>query len=257
MGKDLITAVITAKNEESVIEDALKSITWCNHIIHIDNGSTDKTIPIVKKYKGKTYLTESDSFSERKNLALKQVKTSWVIYLDADERITPLLRSEILSVISEDSEHAAYEIPRRNIYLGKLMKHGGWGGDSVIRLFKTKKLKKWVGILHEQPELEGSTGKLINEIVHLSHRDLESMVEKTIIFTQKERDLRFETNHPPIYWWRFPRVMLTEFSLRFIKLKAWADREEGVIDGMFQIYNTFIIYARLWELQREKSSKKQ
>lgn len=249
-----ITAIIVAKNEEDVIEDTLKSITWCDQIVHVDNGSTDQTINLVKKYGGKTITTDLENFDQRKNLALKHVTTSWLIYVDADERVTPLLRQEIHTLIKSSSRSlaSAYEIPRRNIYLGKEMRFGGWGNETVIRLFQTEKLKSWQGILHEQPQVEGEIGKLNHEIVHLSHRDLESMVEKTIVFTEKEAQLRLQASHPPITWWRLFRVMLTEFWLRFVKLSAWRDGTEGVVDGLFQIFNSFIIYARLWEMQVQR-----
>jgi hypothetical protein len=81
------------------------------------------------------------------------------------------------------------------------------------------------------------------------------MLEKTLFFTSFESQLRFQAKHPPVVAWRFVRVMLSEFYLRFIRLSAWKDGTEGIIDGMFQVFNTFIIYARLWELQlqNEKS----
>lgn len=252
MGKHQITCVIAAKNEASVIEDALKSVSWCDFIIHVDNGSTDQTIQIVKANDGKTVKTDKTGYEERKNIGLDQVKTTWVLFLDADERITPLLRQEIEKIIKSINPSAAYEIPRRNIYLGREMKYGGWGDDFVIRLFQTQCLKGWKGSLHEQPEFSGELGKLENEIVHFSHRDLESMVEKTIVFTEKESQLRVDSNHPPVSWWRFFRVMATEFWYRFVKLEAWKDGPEGIIDGLFQVYNMFIIYARVWESQNQK-----
>ena len=79
------------------------------------------------------------------------------------------------------------------------------------------------------------------------------MLDKTLGFTAYESDLKLKANHPPIVAWRMVRVMLTEFWLRFVKLSAWRDGVEGIIDGSFQIFNTFVIYARLWESQNAKS----
>jgi hypothetical protein len=79
------------------------------------------------------------------------------------------------------------------------------------------------------------------------------MVQKTLEFTEYEARLRFEAGHPPVTWWRFFRVMLTEFWHRFIRLSAGRDGIEGIIDGIFQVFNTFIIYARLWEMQRSNA----
>ena len=149
-------------------------------------------------------------------------------------------------------EFSAFEIPRRNIYLGKEMFYGGWGNDRVIRLFQKDKLLQYKNALHEQPEVEGKIGLLKNSMVHFSHRDLEIMLNKTLLFTEYEADLRIKKGHPPIVVWRLFRVMLTEFWHRFIKLQAWRDGVEGVIDGMFQVFNMFVIYTRLWETQITK-----
>ena len=89
--------------------------------------------------------------------------------------------------------------------------------------------------------------------MHISHRDLSSMLNKTLDFTTYESGLRLKTNHPLVVPWRIVRVMLTEFWLRFVKLSAWRDGVEGIIDGLFQVFNSFIIYARLWESQNAKS----
>ena len=129
------------------------------------------------------------------------------------------------------------------------MQHGGWGNDYVIRLFNKSKLEKWQYPLHEQPVYSGKLEKLSEALIHFSHRDLSSMVDKTLLFTVYEARLRFDSGHPPMVVWRFLRVMYTEFWLRFVKLGAWRDGTEGVIDGIFQVFNMFIIYARLWEMQ--------
>ncbi len=252
--KRAISVIIPAKNESELIVDALRSVSWCDKIIHVDNGSTDSTIKIVQRYKGETVRTNLEGFDERKNLGLSYAKTPWVLFLDADERITPLLRQEIINIVSKQNEGGlpGYEIPRKNIYLGKPMSHGGWGNDYVVRLFRKSHLHGFAGHLHEQPRVEGEIGRLANEMIHISHRDLESMVEKTIVYTEKESALRFKAQHPKLSTWRFFRVMITEFVLRFVKLKAPLDGVEGVIDGIFQIFNMYVIYARLYELQIKK-----
>ncbi len=247
----MLSAVIIAKNEEKMIGDCLKSLQFADEVIVADSGSTDRTDFIARQAGAKIVTTKGTDYSQFRNAPLKTVKGDWILYVDADERVTPLLRKEISSLMSQTPNGVgAWAIPRRNIYLGKWMHYGGWGNDYVIRLFKKNCLKKWQYPLHEQPVFTGNLQKLKGELVHFSHRDLSSMVQKTLEFTAYEARLRFEAGHPPMTWWRFFRVMLTEFWHRFVRLSAGRDGIEGIIDGIFQVFNTFIIYARLWEMQR-------
>lgn len=249
----MLSAIVITLNEERMIGDCLISLKFADEIIVVDTGNSDKTNIISKDHKAKIVKSQpSSGYNNFRNDGLKSAKGDWILYVDADERVTPLLAQEIEQIICTDSLFSAYKIPRRNFYLGKEMKFGGWGNDKVVRLYKKEKLRGYEHALHEQPVVEGEIGDLENSLVHFSHRDLESMLDKTLLFTGYESDLRLKSNHPPVVSWRLVRVMLTEFWLRFVRLQAWRDGVEGIIDGMFQIFNMFIIYARLWEAQIAK-----
>src|SRR3972149_4890995 len=246
----MLSVIIITKNEEKMIGDCLVSVKdLADEIIVVDTGNTDKTNDIVRSFGAINIKSTGEDYSQFRNTGFKAANGDWILYVDADERVSPQLRLEIKSV----KKPGVYQIPRRNIFLGKEMKYGGWGNDKVIRLFHKSLLKKYVGELHEQPEYSGELSTMNHELIHHSHRGLSSMLVKTLKFTDYEAKLRLEVNHPPVVWWRFLRVMVSEFFLRFIKLSAWKDGPEGIIDGLFQVFNMFIIYARLWELQNEKS----
>lgn len=242
-----ISGIVIAKNEQVMLGDCLVSLEFCDEIIVVDSGSVDATVQIAKDHGAKVIKTSGTDYAQFRNDGIKAAKGDWILFLDADERITPGLRQEIIKTIQTSQN--VWQIPRQNIYLGRAMKYGGWGNDLVIRLFPKAKLKKYSGALHEQPEYEGELKTLHEPMTHFSHRDLSSMLEKTLVFTKYEADLRLQAKHPKMVPWRFMRMMLTEFYYRFIKLSAWRDGVEGIIDASFQVFNTFIIYARLWELQ--------
>lgn len=244
----MLTSIVITKNEEQMIGDCLLSLKFSDEIIVVDTGNTDKTNEIATSHKAKIVKSGGKDYSQFRNAGLKAAKGDWVLYVDADERVTPLLRSEIAKKLKSGTA-SAYAIPRQNIYLGKEMHYGGWSNDYVIRLFQKSKLSRWVHPLHEEPEYEGELGRLENKLVHISHRDLTSMLNKTLDYTTHESDLRLQASHPPVVTWRIARVMFTEFWLRFIKLSAWRDGAEGIIDGLFQVFNSFVIYTRLWEMQ--------
>lgn len=247
----MLSGIVITKNEEQMIGDCVLSLKFCAEVIVVDTGSTDATNEIVKKHKTRVVKSTGHDYSQFRNAGLAAAKGDWVLYVDADERVTPLLRNEIVKKI-KSGVAAAYAISRQNIFLGKEMRYGGWSNDYVIRLFQKSKLRRWVRPLHEEPEYGGELGRLENKLVHISHRDLTSMLNKTLDFTTYESELMLKASHPPVVAWRMVRVMLTEFWLRFIKLSAWRDGMEGVIDGLFQVFNSFVIYARLWEMQRQK-----
>lgn len=236
-----------------MIGDCLLSLKFSDEIIVVDTGNTDATNTIAKKYLAKVVKSEGKDYSQFRNTGYKVAQGEWILYVDADERVTPLLRREIEQIIHSTETKSAYAVPRQNIFLGRLMKYGGWGDDYVIRLFKTANLRGWHRPLHEKPDYEGELGELSQPLIHISHRDLSSMLDKTLAFTSYEVKLRLASRHPPVVVWRLVRVMATEFWLRFVKLSAWRDGIEGIIDGIFQVFNIFIIYARLWEMQQAKT----
>jgi len=248
------SVIIIAKNEEQMIGDCLRSVRQlADEIILVDSGSTDKTMEIAKKYSARiiSLPTEKLEFARWRNVGLREAKGEWILYLDADERVTPELQKEIKESIKY---FTAYEIPRRNFYLGKEMHYGGAWPDYVKRLFLKEKLKRWIGELHEDPVFEGEMGRLKNPIVHIAHRDLSLMVEKTREWSKIEAELLYKTRHPPVTWWRILRIMLSEFWLRGVKLQGWRDGTVGWIEIIFQMFSRFVTYGRLWELQQKHKS---
>jgi glycosyltransferase involved in cell wall biosynthesis len=256
-----ISAIIIAKDEEDKIVDCLKSISWCDEIILVDTGSTDKTVVLAKKAKARIYEYQGGSYSDWRNEGLKHTKGKWVFYIDADERVTDELRNEISKLISNFQRRSrrsfpisnnipiAYAIPRRNVILGREMRHGGWWPDYVKRLFYKDKLKKWVGDLHEEPVFDGVMGHLEKALIHIKENKLSDMVEKTNKWSEIEARLMFDSNHPKMSLIRFLSAILREFWYRIIKKKAYLDGTEGMIFGIYQVYSRFISYAKLWEMQ--------
>ena len=254
-----LSVIIIAKNEEEKLLDCLKSVKWVDEIIVVDNDSKDKTVEIAKKFGAKVYKapdTLTLKYADLRNLGLKKATGKWVFYIDADERVTPELEDEILRLVSlaqDDKvvggEHNAYAIPRRNIILGREMKHGGWWPDYVKRLFLRKSLEKWTGNVHEEPVYKGEMGHLKNHLVHIKHNKLEEMITKTNKWSEIEAKLMFDANHPKMNIVRFFTAMTREFWLRMIKHKAFLDGSEGIVYALYQVWSKFISYAKLWEMQ--------
>lgn len=252
----MISILVLTKNEEKVINACLASAKWADEIILVDNFSNDKTIEISKKYTNKIFQKKFEGYAKERDFALLQVQGEWVFYLDADERITQQLKNEILQTISDRQlTTSTFAVPRKNILLGKWQKHGSFWPDYQIRLFRKNALKTWKGELHERPEFTGSLGYLKNPLIHLTHRDIISMMTKTTQWAPIEANLRYEMGHPVMSWWRFVRIVRFEALSRFVK-GGWRDGIEGIIEIYYQTFSLFITYVKLWEMQRKESLEK-
>jgi (heptosyl)LPS beta-1,4-glucosyltransferase len=245
-----LTAIIIAKNEEEMIKDCLTSVAFCDEVLVVDGGSTDKTIDIAKKTGASVVEYKTNSFADMRNEALKKAKGEWVFYVDADERVSKELVASIQNtVLSTEDKYPAYKVKRKNFYLGN---HEWPAIEKLERLFKKEKLKKWYGDLHESPEIDGEVGELNGFLLHYTHRDLEKMLTKTIAWSETEAKLRHNANHPKMSWWRFPRVMISAFINSYITQQGYKAGTAGFIESLYQAYSMFITYARLWELQQKK-----
>lgn len=259
MSKNKISVLINGKNEEKFIDYCLESVKWADEVlVFINSDSTDKTEERARQFKVRIMEQKPREmdFAAWHNQGLKEAKNDWLLWVDADERIPPLLKEEILDVIRDtkyetrDQKYTAYAIPRRNFLLGKELKHGGWSPDYVKRLFKKKNLKKWVGELHEEPVFEGKMGLLKNPMIHLQPERIEPALEKSLIWSGIEADLLFKAKHPQITWWRVLRMGATTLFDRLIKKRGFLDGTEGWIESVYQSYHTIVIYLRLWGKQQ-------
>ncbi len=283
-----ISAIVIAKNEENMIADCLDSLSFCDEIIVVDNGSQDRTVDVSERLGAKVLKLDSESFAQLRNFGFSKASGDWVLYVDADERVSNELRKSIESVIRSrsiawgpvtPSSHpmssvtgslraldgtpsgratpkipVAYRIKRKNFYLGNYE----WPYiEHPQRLFKKDKLKEWKGQLHESPIVDGDTGDLDGFLLHFTHRDLSSMLDKTNKWSDIEARLRLLANHPKMSWWRFPRVMTWAFFNSYILQSGWKVGTAGLIESIYQAFSIFITYAKLWEMQNKKSLPRQ
>jgi hypothetical protein len=204
------------------------------------------------------YRFSGGTFSSRKNFGFSKASCDWILSLDADERVTPELKLEIIKCIEnyklQNIQFAAFAIPRRNIIFGKEFRFGGQWPDYVIRLFQKDKFKGWYDELHEQPQINGKLGYLIHPLIHLKHDNISDMLTKTNDWSMVEAKLMFDAKHPPMNIIRFASAIIREFNLRMIRQKSFLDGTAGVIYALYQVFSRFLSYAKLWEMQLEKAS---
>lgn len=245
-----ISAVIIAKDEEKMLPGCLQTLAWADEILLIDTGSIDKTKEIARSFGARIVdYKNGKNFSDWRNRGLKEAKYDWILYVDADERIPKDLIDEINKVIDDSDSLEAYAIPRRNIVLGKELKHGGFWPDHQKRLFQKNALKGWTGEVHEEPDFSGELGLLKSPMIHQKHETIAEMVEKTNSWSEVEASLMVKANHPPMNIPRFISAMAREAWKRLVVHRAFLDGKIGVIFALYQVYSRFVSYAKLWEMQ--------
>jgi len=250
-----LTGVIIAKNAEKMIPQALESIAFCNELIVVDNGSTDKTKQIALMHNAKVYEISSGDFYALRNLGLSKATCDYILYIDTDERVDEELKTNIKKILETrlKSKYSAFRLSRKNFYFGD---HEWPYIEHLERLFVRENLEGWKGILHESPIIKGEIGDMDGFLIHFTHMDLESMLNKTIDWSDKEALLRYNQNHPKMSWWRFPRVMFTAFFNSYISQRGYKAGTAGIVESMYQAFSMFITYAKLWELQQTMRYKK-
>jgi glycosyltransferase involved in cell wall biosynthesis len=249
-----LSAVILTKNAEDLLADCIDSLKFCDEIIVIDDSSADRTVELAKHLGAKVYADKSVGFAEKRNFGLSKVKSKWVLYVDADERVSSELAESIkYKVSSIKDENSAYKVLRKNFYFGN---HEWPQIEKLERLFIKNDLEEWYGDLHETAKLKVGAQSIVpvldGFLLHYTHRDLTSMVEKTIKWSEVEANLRLKAHHPQMSWWRFFRVMVTAFYDSYVKQKGYKAGTAGLIESIYQSFSIFITYARLWEKQQEK-----
>lgn len=249
-----ISGAVITKNAENIIADCLDSLSFCDEIVVVDNKSEDRTREIAQKMGAKVYEYSSDDFSEIRNFGRSYANGEWILYVDADERVSNELKEAIRHLISSHGREGklnGYFLKRKNFYF----RNYEWPYiEHLERLFKKDQLEGWYGKLHESPKIKGKVGELDGYLLHYTHTDLASMVNKTIEWSKIEAELRYRSGHPKMSWWRFPRVMLTAFFDSYIRQGGWKAGTAGLVESLYQSFSIFITYARLWELQNKPKS---
>lgn len=237
---DKLSVTVITFNEEHNIEACLQSVQWADEIIVVDSFSTDKTVSLAKKYTDKVFQCEWKGYVEQNNLALKFTTQKWVLRIDADERVTPELASEIKKVLRIPGELNGYRIPRKIFFLGRFLKRPE---HHQIRLFKMNGALWKGGKVNERLEVKGKTGRLTYPILHYSHQNLSKTIDKLNIYTSLDNEgtHRFSILFHLAFDWIFTFFKEYLFYYRFL------DGIPGLIFSQEKCFYVFTKYAKRWE----------
>lgn len=171
-GKEPPSVLILTKNEDVNIEACLETLTWSDDIVVFDSYSSDKTVELAKKFPNVRVIQRKfDTWSRHSNWALDHIPWThrWVYYSDADERVTPELRDEIIRVSNQaDQPHTAFRLRYKNMFMDRWIRRGGLYPVWIIRLFLHDKVRYEDREVNAHPVVDGSLGDLNEHFIHYS-----------------------------------------------------------------------------------------
>jgi glycosyltransferase involved in cell wall biosynthesis len=173
-----ITAIVPTFNEGHNIDEVLKSVSFADEIMVVDSFSTDTTIELARKHTDFIIQRKYENSASQKNWAIPQAKNEWILLVDADERVTPELKKEIIETINANPEEVGFWMYRQNHFMGAPINHGAFKKDKVIRLFRKSKCKYETKSVHSEIIANGAVGSLKKKLHHNTYITLDHHLNK-------------------------------------------------------------------------------
>jgi glycosyltransferase involved in cell wall biosynthesis len=244
-----LSVIIITKNEALNIRDCIESIKWADEIIVVDSGSTDDTVAICREYTPHVYSYDWPGFGMQKNRALDYATQDWVLSLDADERVTSELRSEIEATM-RDGKAQGYEIPRLSSFCGRFMHHSGWYPDYVLRLFRRGSARFSDNLVHEKLITDNKTQRMKNLLLHYAFENLEEVLHKTNQYSTAGAQMQFQRGRKTSLTGAVLRG-LWSFVRSYVLRLGFLDGREGFILAVSNAEGTYYRYIKLLMLNRK------
>ncbi|WP_128546282.1 glycosyltransferase family 2 protein [Larkinella soli] len=247
-----VSAVMITWNSARILPEVLKALCWCDEVVIVDSGSTDRTLDIARAHGCRTLHRDFDGFGTQKGFAVCQARNPWVLVVDADEIVTDELRDEIRRRLADPGDCRGFEVPISLVFLGRLLRYGGEYKMPHLRLFDKRCGNYNTARVHEDVVLNGPVGRLSHHMLHDSYGSLHEYFEKFNRYTTAgARDLlsRGERGSIAQIIFRLPITFLKEYVLKRNFLNGYP----GFVWSLFSAMYPVVKYAKLRELRRQQS----
>jgi len=245
-----LSVTVITKNEARQIAGALDSVSWADEIIVVDSRSDDATVEIARRYTNQVVVRDWPGYIDQKNYAASIASHDWILSLDADERVTPELASNIRALMASEPSSAAFRIPRVSWHLGRWIRTTDWYPDYQTRLYDRRRAQ-WTGkYVHEAVTVQGAIGQLRGELQHYPYRDIADHLETIDRYTTYAARQMQESGrqagfadvalHPPL---AFLRNYIAKGGIR--------DGVPGFIISALNSYYVMLKFAKRWELDKK------
>jgi glycosyltransferase involved in cell wall biosynthesis len=249
-----LSVVIITLNEEANLPRTLASVAWADEIVVLDSGSTDRTREIAESFHAKVFVEPWKGFAGQKNSALAKATGDWILSLDADEELEPALAEEIRDTLAGNPTEAGFWIPRKNFFLGRWIRHGGFYPDPKLRLFR-----RGIGafedrLVHEDIRVQGATGKLRHPLLHHAYPSLDSYLEHMNRYSSLGAQMAAAKKASGFSFIDIViRPRLTLFY-NYILRAGFLDGREGLLLHLYHANYVSWKYAKAWERSRTINS---
>ncbi|OAT15505.1 lipopolysaccharide biosynthesis glycosyltransferase [Buttiauxella noackiae ATCC 51607] len=252
-----LSVVMIAKNAADVLPECLASVSWADEVVLLDSGSTDSTVEIALEAGAKVFINEDwQGFGKQRQLAQNYASHDYILMIDTDERVTPELASTLKAVLENPQPDTVYSIARRNLFLGRFMRHSGWYPDRVTRLYARSRYSYNDNQVHESLEAPGAkVVPLKGDLLHLTCRDFASFQRKQLNYATAWAQERHQ---------RGKRVSIAgifghtfgAFCKTLLLRAGFLDGKQGWLLAVVNAQYTFNKYAELWALNQSYTENK-
>lgn len=243
-----ISATVRTYNETKNLRECLESLSWADEIVVVDSHSTDDTVAIAREFTDKIFTREWPGHIAQSQFATDQASNLWVLSMDADERVSPPLRDEILALDLENTPYDAYEMPRRHFFMQRWINHSAWYPDYKIRLFRKDRCR-WGGYNpHDVVKVPGAKAKLKNDLIHHIYTDIAHFAATKNSYSGLTA-LDHHRNGRRARFIDFTLRPLYAFLYRYFIRLGMLDGLAGFTICVEEAHGVFLKYIKLYELQ--------
>ena len=243
-----ISAIVLAKNEEKNIKECLKSVAFCDEVLVIDDNSQDSTREIAKEMGAKVFVHAlKGNFSAQRNFALEKARGEWVLFIDADERVSEALASEIFNFQFSISNFNGFYLKRKDVMWGRELRHGEVGNVRLLRLAR-KGSGTWKRRVHEYWDVKGKIEELKNPLFHYPHQTLSEFIQDidfySTLHAQQKKDDNEHSSIVKIILWP-----AAKFARNWIIRGGFLDGIQGLVHASLMSFHSFLSWSKLWLIE--------
>ena len=254
-----LSITIIGHNEADHLRELLPQLSWADEVVYVDCESTDDSLAVAESHGCRSFSRPNNrNLNVNKSFGIEQAGSDWIFYLDPDERLPEALVQEVCGIKDSATPHAAFRFNRRNHYFGQWVRYGSQYPDTQLRLFRKGKAQFPNRHVHEKLEVDGTIGKLRNDMLHHPYPTIGQFLRKFDFYTGVEADYLLEAGVRPGPGNHLRFLVLrpcTRFWRRYLFKGGFRDGIPGLFCALFDALNLMVRYFKLWERTREQPPK--